>query len=266
MSQGSVLADSGKSTDGIRDKVEAPGVARGMADATPTDSRVHRLLAYGENSSGWVLYQMGQPSEALPHFERSRVLWQRLSDSEPANAENRNHLANIDVNLAAALLAAGRPEEARAPIERALAVREALVSANPQNGSFAHGLAETLLWTGEGRRVSNDIAGAAACWRRACVLYASQPPQSGEPKMCEACCHAQLSGLAGRAGSGVSAEDGLAEAERALQTLKRAMVGGYRPLDWLRNETALNPIRDTPEFQRLLLDAALPPDPFARED
>jgi eukaryotic-like serine/threonine-protein kinase len=79
-----------------------------------------------------------------------------------------------------------------------------------------------------------------------------------------ACCHAGLAGLAARPGSGVSAGEGQAESDRAMSWVRRAVALGLRNPDAYRTEAALDPLRNRPDFQLLILDLAFPADPFAR--
>jgi hypothetical protein len=64
--------------------------------------------------------------------------------------------------------------------------------------------------------------------------------------------------MAGLAGSGTSAE-----ADRAMELLRRAVAMGYRRADALRTEATLGPLRDRDDFRLLMLDLAFPADPFA---
>src|SRR5262249_9561584 len=154
--------------------------------------------------------------------------------------------------------------EARAQCERALALREPLVAAHPETPSYRSRLGEALLRFGQVRREQGDAAGAAADWRRAIALYEATPTLTGERTFLFSCCHAGLSGLAAQAGSGVSAAEGPAEADRAMALLRRAVAAGYRNPAAYRTESALDPLRDRDDFQLLMLDLAMPDDPFAR--
>ena len=99
-----------------------------------------------------------------------------------------------------------------------------------------------------------DPAGAAADVRRALRLCDGLPPRSGRDLFETACCHAALAGLAGRAGSGVSAAEGEAEAARAMEWLGRAVANGYRNTNQLRIESALDPLRDRADFKKLMAE------------
>ncbi len=76
----------------------------------------------------------------------------------------------------------------------------------------------------------------------------------------------QLSGLAGRARSGVTAAEGKAAAAKAMDYLGRAVAVGYRNANEIRIESALDPLRSRDDFRLLMMDLAMPDDPFARGD
>jgi hypothetical protein len=69
-----------------------------------------------------------------------------------------------------------------------------------------------------------------------------------------ACCHAALAGLAGRTGSGVSADEGQDEAARAMECLGRVVATGYRNVNALRIESALDPLRNRPDYKKLMAE------------
>ena len=78
-----------------------------------------------------------------------------------------------------------------------------------------------------------------------------------------ACDHARLAELAGAADSGLSAAEGPAERDRALECLPAAVAAGFRDLARIRTDTDLDPLRVRPDFQLLMMDLAFPDDPFA---
>jgi hypothetical protein len=73
-----------------------------------------------------------------------------------------------------------------------------------------------------------------------------------------------LAGVAGRPGSGLSPAEGRAEADRAMHWLRVALAAGYRNLANMRTDTDLDPLRGREDFRLLMLDLAMPADPFAR--
>jgi hypothetical protein len=99
-------------------------------------------------------------------------------------------------------------------------------------------------------------AGAAAEIRRALSLCDGPPPKSAwdlfEIEM--ACCQAALAGLTGRAGSGVSLAEGEKAAAKAMEWLRRAVANGYRNTNQLRIESALDSLRNRPDFKKLMAE------------
>ncbi len=69
-----------------------------------------------------------------------------------------------------------------------------------------------------------------------------------------ACCHSVLAGLARQAGSGVPAAEAEAEAASAIECLGRAVASGYRNINQIRIESALDPLRDRPDFKKLMTE------------
>jgi hypothetical protein len=100
--------------------------------------------------------------------------------------------------------------------------------------------------------------------RRSLGLYDALPSRSGEEWFLLACAHAALAGLAGKAGSGVTAGEASTEADAAMTLLHRAVGAGYRNPDAYRTEDALDPLRGRPDFRLLLMDLALPAEPFSK--
>jgi hypothetical protein len=77
-----------------------------------------------------------------------------------------------------------------------------------------------------------------------------------------ACYHALFSGAASRPGSGRSADEALAHGEEAMHWLRKTVVSGHVDFAYFRTDTDLDPLRDRPDFQMLLMDLAFPADPF----
>ena len=79
-----------------------------------------------------------------------------------------------------------------------------------------------------------------------------------------ACCRSLIAGAALEPGSGLTAAEGQAEAERAVTDVRRAVDGGYTEFKWIRQgDPDLKPIRPRRDFQNFIMDMAFPADPFA---
>ena len=112
--------------------------------------------------------------------------------------------------------------------------------------------------------VAGRVAEAVASWRRAIAIGDPLRSNYNEPLYHLAGCHALLGGVAGAPGSGLPAGEGPVELDRAMDTLRRAVAAGYSSFDWMRRDPDLDPLRSRPDFQLLMMDLAMPADPFSR--
>jgi hypothetical protein len=117
-------------------------------------------------------------------------------------------VAGCHANLSVTLRHLGRRAEARDRCGQSIAVREALVQEVPKVPMYRSHLASSYRRRGLARGDLGEFAGAAADARRAMALWEGLPSPTGEEWFEIACIRPALAGLAGRAGSGVSAAEG----------------------------------------------------------
>jgi len=259
-----LLSDSGRSREAEAEIHKALQIEQKLVDDNPTVIRFQTELAYGLLKIGWQLSQSGRPREALGYYYREEAIWESVANANPSVSDHRRNLANCELNIGHALLILGKPDEAWPKCARALAILESLVAEEPGIAVYREGLAETLVWSGRIKSLQGDSAVAAAYLRRAIALYESTSGTGPEPTFFFACASAGLSNLVGKAGAGVSAEEGKTLADRAVLLTRRAAALGYRDPVVYRNEHALDPVRERADFQLIMLDLGFPADPFAR--
>jgi hypothetical protein len=109
---------------------------------------------------------------------------------------------------------------------------------------------------------AGDAAGADAGARRAIALFEGLPSRDGREWFWLACARATLAAAAGRDGAGPSAAEAPGLADRAMNDLRSAAAAGYRNLAVYRYEPSLGPLRGRDDFKLLLMDLAMPADPF----
>ena len=102
---------------------------------------------------------------------------------------------------------------------------------------------------GATQQTAGQTADAVASWRRAVASDERTRSSSSETLYYLAGCHARLGGIAGTAGSGLSAAEGAAELDRAMGVLRRAVAAGYRNVTWMKRDPDLDPLRARPDFQ-----------------
>ena len=67
-----------------------------------------------------------------------------------------------------------------------------------------------------------------------------------------ACCRAMRAALAGKDGSGVPADAGRIEADKAMDLLRKFVGAGHRNVHSLRTDPGLDPLRSRDDFKKLL--------------
>jgi tetratricopeptide (TPR) repeat protein len=261
---GFVSQELGRTDEAVAYFLRALSAWKDVVAASPERSGGLIEVARMHNGIGWILQGSGKMSEALQHYVAAKSLFQELMNKFPSNLvpRTRSELANTLINIAEIQRRQGRLDEARASCNAAIAMREAVIKDFPEVLSYRVGMGECLMRLGQVKLGTGDIAGAAADWRRAIALHVGLPRFGGETEMIEAGYHALLSSLAGMTDSGVSAEEGRAEEEKAMTLLRRAVGEGYRAPE-LRQESCLEPLRNRSDFQLLMMDVAFPEAPIA---
>ena len=260
---GYLLAESGKPSQAEPEYRKAIAIYRNLTEREPTVTGFRDEMANSHLDLGLLLAETGRSADAEAEQRQAITLYQKLTDGNPNTPSYRVGLAGALYYLGDVIRTLGRPGEARESYDRAIAIQEKLVKDNPSpwyRGLLAHSLRRR----GLALRDLRDPTGAAAGTRQALGLYDGLRSRSGEEWFETACCHAALEGQAGQAGSGVPAAEGEDHASEAISLLRKAAGAGYRNASALRIESALDPLRDRPDFRLLVMDLAFPAEPFAQ--
>jgi eukaryotic-like serine/threonine-protein kinase len=249
-----VLWETGKPAESLAAHQKALAMRQKLADANPTVLQFLRDVAKSLGSIATLFGAAGKDPEAIEYYTWEETILQKLATAESALPGDRNGLAICQTNTADLLRKLGRRVEARAACERALALQELLFKEYPQSTEYRGVLAATCLRTGQVQCDAKDLAAAAATWRRAIALYEGIKSPYDEQLFFRACCHAGLSELGNRPGSGVSAAEGRAETDRAMSWLRKAVTAGYSNPDAFRIESALDPLRGREDFKKLVAE------------
>ena len=259
-----MLSEAGRPSEAEPEYRAALAIFRDLAEDNPAVTYYRNGLAYIQIRRGILLSQAGRLKEAEAEFRSAAAIFQALADQSPKVPDYADGLASALTQLGDVVRSSGRAVEARDAYDRAIALREPLVEENPTDpdlsrqpgvlvappraGSPRPGRSRR----GRGRRPPGAL-GSTTGWRRGRGRSGSRRP-AATPR---------LAGLAGTAGSGVSAAEAASEADAAIALLKKAVAMGYRIADAVRTESALDPLRDRPDFRLLMMDLAMPADPFA---
>jgi eukaryotic-like serine/threonine-protein kinase len=260
---GLLLKNTGRPAEAEAEFRKALALSRKLADENASVPEFRNGLAGSHNSLGKLLSETGKPAAAEAEFREAIAIEQKLAADDPASAEFRSRLATSHDGLGVRLREGARPAEAEAEHRRAQAIFRRLADDHPVVTEFHSRLASShnslgVLMSDAGKPVESE-----AEFRAALALYDALPTRSGEEWFETARGHAALASLAGKAGSRVSPAEAASEADAAMALLHKAVGMGYRNAAAFRGEDALDPLRDRPDFRLLMMDLAMPAEPFA---
>jgi eukaryotic-like serine/threonine-protein kinase len=209
----------------------------------------------------------GRPEEALQSFGRSLAISERLVADRPAVFRYRNRVGVIQNQFSIAYTRLGRAAESLQAAGRAMETFERLMGDHPEVVSLQTQLATSLGQLGSMHQELGHRDDARRALERSCSVLEHHPQPEPVDLYNLACSRARLAGLAtAEATDGLSdgRDRGRREAEAAVASLRRAVVAGYKNLPDMIRDPDLDPLRSRSDFQLLMMDLAMPADPFAR--
>jgi len=261
-----LLEQAGKTSEALTAWEQSRSIKQKIADAHPGVAEYGRDLAVTQCNIGILLRETGKPTEALAMHEAALAILQRLADDYPAASRIQDDLAYSLTETGDVHRVRGHTAEAQACYSPAVEILDGLVKKNVTFTRHQEHLVQALRGLGAIQFDDRKIADAVATWRRAIAIGERMRSTQGELLYYLAGCHALLGGAAGAPGSGLSAEAGRSELDRAMDLLRRAVSGRYHPVNWMRRDPDLDALRRRPDFQLLMMDLAFPAEPFATTD
>jgi serine/threonine-protein kinase len=256
----------GRPTEAARSHERALAILQGLADAHPGNIQFQIDLAKSHEDIGSDLQLTGKTAEALAAFERALAIRRELADAKPNITEFQSLLARSHDVIGWGYRQSGKPVEALTAFERAMAIYRKLVDTDPSDILFQSRLALCLGTVGGIHLEAGRPAESAASVRQAVAILERLPTLEPNNRYNLACGYATLAGIATLPGSGMTPAEGRAKAERAMQWLHRAVAAGYHNVTLMQQDHDLDPLRSRDDFQALMMDLAMPDDPFARPD
>jgi serine/threonine protein kinase/tetratricopeptide (TPR) repeat protein len=251
---GAQFRHTGELTKELEFYEEGEEIYKRLTEANPSVTDFQEKLAFIPLKAGDALVKLGRPAEAKTAYERSRDLYVQLTEAHPKIPTYRNCLASDYEGFADLARAAGRLDEARDLYGQANAIHEELAKKDPSNVSLKVGLAWNARRRGLLEYAAERFAEAAAANQKSAELF--EPLQQWwNVNIFElACCRAMQAALAGKDGSGVPASAGLAEADKAMDLLRKAVAAGHQNLYDFRDEPGLDSLRQRDDFKKLLAE------------
>jgi serine/threonine-protein kinase len=260
---GRLWLEAGKTVEARAEYRAALDTMGKLADANPAVAEIRSELGRAHDGYGELLSRTGLLTEAEAEHRLALAISQKLIRDNPKLPSYREDAANSSDNLSIVLRRLGRSAESREYCKQSVAIHRTLLEENPRLTIFSGGLGKAHLNLGLILEALGQPAGAAAEIRRSLEILNGPMAQTGEQFFLVASSHAALAGLAGVGDSGVRRADRPGHAEAAIELLRKAVRMGQRSPDALRAEEALDSLRGRDDFYLLMMDLAVPVDPFA---
>ncbi len=214
-------------------------------------------LAFVHSNLGLLLLQTGKPAEAEAECRKALAILQKLADDNPAVTLFGDRLAFALIDLGDVVRSLGRADEAKGCYDRAIASEGTRVQdgSDERGAPLRSGLLDAAARAGPSRprrrRRSGRRYPASA---RSCATgcYRGRPGTSSRSRW---------PAVTRRSRAWPGGPDrvsrrprGRRAAARAMEWLDRAVASGYRNTNQLRIESALDPLRDRPDFKKLMAE------------
>jgi eukaryotic-like serine/threonine-protein kinase len=250
----------GHQSEGLRSFTRAQDLYRALADAEPAVTEYQHDLAACLNNRGELLNESGQTGEAFQCSQQALAIRLRLAETNPTVTSFQSNLAESYNTLAQIHRKTGNLAEAIQSSLRAQTIFQSLTGANLTSDEFVGDLGRSLFNTALLQRASGDTAGALNSFEQAVTVLRKKKRLNADEMYGEACALAQIYALVGPGERAMIAGDG------SVRLLRQALAAGFRDTKSLRESHDLDPLRSRPDFRLLMMDLAMPSDPFVSPD
>jgi serine/threonine-protein kinase len=257
---GVVQKSMGRTDEALASYRRARDLQERLVHEYPTVNEYRRALAGTYSNLGLLHQEGGDLDGALEDLGRARDHQEKLVRSEPGFPRYRRDLALTLTNMGPVLNAVGRREEALRTLEQAIDLQRPLGDANPSMLMYQSDLSMSYVSLGIVQRALGRRDEARQSLQQARERLDRLPRLGSNDRLTLATILAQSIPIAEEGGM----NDGRRLGDQAIEQLRTAIRNGYANIHALRNDPALDPLRDRLDFQALLLDLAFPVDPFAR--
>jgi serine/threonine-protein kinase len=257
----------GRTADAQRQLERARAILEKLVADDPSTLEFRHSLAAAQDELGYLLARTGRPEAALRSYEAARAIREALVAESPSVTNLQQGLAATYNNLGRLKRDVGRPDEALDYYRKAHAILKGLAGDHPDVYYYqttlaytCRGLARVSAQLGRADEALRWLDQAAAIDRR----YADTHPLARYDLACDLALGVPLVGQAAGGRDGAAEARRRERADRAMETLRRAIAQGYTFPAIISRDADLDPLRPRPDFQLLMMDLAMPADPFGR--
>jgi tetratricopeptide (TPR) repeat protein len=209
---------------------------------------------------GRILWLLGRKEEAIGHREKGCDLLQRVVSANPAVLDYQRWLIYGLFGLGSMRLEVGRIDAAIKAYQKGQDLRESVHRRNPSWASIHTPLAEGLSGLAQAQTRAGRTAVALRHLERARAIDEGLAAASATSRYGVACDLALCIPLVSRG------EERRRYGDEAMEALDQAIRQGYRDVAHMAKDKDLEALRSRSDFQLLMMDLAMPADPFARAD
>ena len=257
------LESTGQVAQSLHFRQKALELRRALLRDHPDMIRHQMLLATTLSHIGLLLDQMGEPAKALHYEQEALAIWDtrlrhRAGDYsvQAERADTVNWIGGLQSKL-------GRTAEAIQSYEQARVVIQKLVRDAPEVVRYRQALDIGDTGLAGLYRKAGRCTEALALLDEAQKLLESLPQSWPTYHYHMACCLALRIPPASASRTSSEIEDARRYGDQAMHALRRSVAGGFKTREIFRTSPELEPLHDREDFQMLLMDLALPLDPFA---
>ncbi len=244
---GAVGVAGGDTPRGLAALQEGRKVLKKLADEFPTVPDYQRRLADLLERVADGHSRLKQHERALAVYQEQKEIELRLAEANPEEPKYVSQLALTIHNIGVPLDAMGRTEEARSFVLEAVQKQQLALKKAPTNERFLFLLSNHYGFLTHLERTLGNLENAADATQKRLALRCEDPAEL----------YAIARDFALTAATAKKSKNGKLQkrcADLALDTLGLALKAGYRDIERLRTDLALDVLRERDDFRKLLPD------------
>ncbi len=260
---GNLFKDIGKRLEAEGEYRQSLAIHQKLAADFPTVPEYRKLLALTHNNLGMLLKVLGKRAEAETEYRKSLAIKEKLAAEFPAVPTYRQDLATIHLSLGILFKNIGKQADAEGDYRKAVAIRVKLAAEFPAVPEYRKELAESYLHLGTVLADLGKRSDAEEQYRNALAIQeklTSDFPDVPSYHQYLPWIHYNIACLYAIT-SGKEADKKQEYADRAMESLQKAVKAGYSNAANMAKDTDLDPLRDRADFKKLLaeLEQKFPP-------
>jgi serine/threonine protein kinase/tetratricopeptide (TPR) repeat protein len=217
----------------------------------PKDNNPRYILGTSCYNIGVLRNQLASSQETLPLLEKASTILEELVGAEPGNDGRQSELGEVLHEFGKALARRGEYTKAATAFQRAVKHQQAAFAKDTRNRSYRQLLNDHLEGLAEVQRQLKRPAEAAAATRQRGELWAGTPDRLFSVARDLARC-VPLAGKGSHQALAAQQAERDEFARQAIDTLRRAIAGGFKDIERLRKDPELETLRSYKEFEQLI--------------